>query len=82
MAVQKVSLHCNQLHRGEGGLIGGEAVCGSVESRRRGIDNIPIIYLWLGVVSEPDSRKIGKEGLAHQLGWKCTLRNVKNFINC
>ena len=23
-----------------------------------------------------------KEGLAHRLGWKCTLRNVRNFINC
>ena len=23
------------------------------------------------VVSEPDPRKIGKEGLAHRLGWKC-----------
>ena len=34
------------------------------------------------VVSEPDPRKIGKEGLAHRLGWKCTLRNVRNFINC
>ena len=35
-----------------------------------------------GVVLEPDPRKIGKEGLAHRLGWKCTLRNVRNFINC
>jgi len=34
------------------------------------------------VVLEPDPRKIGKEGLAHQLGWKCTLRNVRNFSNC
>ena len=29
-----------------------------------------------GVVSEPDPRKIEKEGLAHRLGWKCTLRPV------
>ena len=34
------------------------------------------------LVSEPDPRKIGKEGLAHRPGWKCTLRNVRNFINC
>ena len=34
------------------------------------------------LVSEPDPRKIEKEGLAHRLGWKCTLRNVRNFINC
>ena len=30
------------------------------------------------VVSEPDPRKIGKEGLAHRLGWKCTLRKVRS----
>ena len=34
------------------------------------------------VVLEPDPRKIEKEGLAHRPGWKCTLRNVRNFINC
>ena len=34
------------------------------------------------VVSEPDPRKIGKEGLVNGAGWKCTLRNVGNFINC
>ena len=34
------------------------------------------------LVSEPDPRKIGKEGLAYQLGWKCTLQNVRNFANC
>ena len=34
------------------------------------------------LVSEPDPRKIEKEGLAHRPGWKCTLRNVRNFINC
>ena len=34
------------------------------------------------LVSEPDPRTIEKEGLAHRLGWKCTLRNVRNFINC
>ena len=28
------------------------------------------------VVSEPDPRKIGKEGLAYRQGWKCTLRPV------
>ena len=28
------------------------------------------------VVSEPDPRKIGKEGLVNWLGWKCTLRPV------
>ena len=27
-------------------------------------------------VSEPDPRKIEKEGLAHRPGWKCTLRPV------
>ena len=36
----------------------------------------------LNVVSEPDPRKIEKEGLAHWPGCKCTLRNVRNFINC
>ena len=25
---------------------------------------------------------IEKEGLVNRLGWKCTLRNVRNFINC
>ena len=34
------------------------------------------------VVSEPDPRKIGKEGLVNGTGWKCTLQNVRNFINC
>ena len=34
------------------------------------------------VVSEPDPRKIEKEGLVNGAGWKCTLRNVRNFINC
>ena len=29
-----------------------------------------------GVFSEPDPRKIEKEGLAHRPGWKCTLRLV------
>ena len=29
-----------------------------------------------GVLSEPDPRKIEKEGLAHRPGWKCTLRPV------
>ena len=28
------------------------------------------------LVSEPDPRKIEKEGLAHRLGWKCTLHPV------
>ena len=28
------------------------------------------------VVSEPDPRKIEKEGLVNWLGWKCTLRQV------
>ena len=32
------------------------------------------------LVSEPDPRKIEKEGLAHRLGWKCTLRNVRNLV--
>ena len=31
------------------------------------------------VVSEPDPRKIGKEGLVNGVGWKCALRNVRNF---
>ena len=34
------------------------------------------------VVLEPDPQKIEKEGLVNRLGWKCTLRNVRNFINC
>ena len=34
------------------------------------------------LVLEPDPRKIGKEGLVNGVGWKCTLRNVRNFINC
>ena len=34
------------------------------------------------VVSEPDPQKIKKEGLVNRTGWKCTLRNVRNFINC
>ena len=29
---------------------------------------------WFSLVSEPDPQKIEKEGLAHRLGWKCTLR--------
>jgi len=33
----------------------------------------------LVIVSEPDPRKIGKEGLAHRLGWKCTLRNDNQY---
>ena len=37
---------------------------------------------WGSLVSEPDPRKIEKEGLAHQPAWKCTLQNVRNFINC
>ena len=40
------------------------------------------IHHTLYLVSEPDPQKIEKEGLAHRLGWKCTLRNVRNFINC
>ena len=39
--------------------------------------NMRCIHIFLPtiiVVSEPDSRKIEKEaGLAHRLGWKCTL---------
>ena len=35
---------------------------------------------YLLLVSEPDPRKSGKEGLAHRLGWKCTLRNVRNLV--
>ena len=34
------------------------------------------------IVSEPDPRKIEKEGLVNGAGWRCTLRNVRNFINC
>ena len=37
---------------------------------------------WLHVVSEPEPRKIEKEGLVNGVGWKCTLWNVRNFINC
>ena len=32
------------------------------------------------LVSEPNPRKIRKEGLVNEAGWKCTLRNVRNFI--
>ena len=35
-----------------------------------------------GLVSEPKPRKIGKEGLVNRAGWKCTLKNVRNFITC
>ena len=34
------------------------------------------------VVSEPDPRKFEKEGLVNRAEWKCTLRTVRNFINC
>ena len=34
------------------------------------------------LVSEPDPQRIGKEGLVNGVGWKCTLQNVRNFINC
>ena len=34
------------------------------------------------LVLEPDPRKIGKEGLVNGAGWKCTLQNIRNFINC
>ena len=37
-------------------------------------DHTPFMRVQL--VSEPDPRKIEKEGLAHRLGWKCTLRPV------
>ena len=33
------------------------------------------------LVSESDPWKIGKGGLVNGTGWKCTLRNVKNFPN-
>ena len=26
--------------------------------------------------------KVEKEGLVNGAGWKCTLRNVRNFTNC
>ena len=34
------------------------------------------------LVLEPDPEKIEIEGLVDGVGWKCTLRNVRNFINC
>ena len=34
------------------------------------------------LVSDPDPRKIEKESLVNGAGWNCTLRNVRNFINC
>ena len=40
------------------------------------VHNTEIPLQGYGVVSEPDPRKIEKEGLAHRLGWKCTLRPV------
>ena len=36
--------------------------------------------LMTGVVSEPDPRKIGREGLVNGAGWKCTLWNVRNCV--
>jgi len=41
--------------------------------------HLSFIFLWSDIVSEPDPRKIGKVNGA---GWKCTLWNVRNFINC
>ena len=38
------------------------------------------VHVCLLVVSEPDPRRIKKEGLVDKVGWKCTLRNVRNFI--
>ena len=32
------------------------------------------------LVSEPDPRKIEKEGLVNGAGWKCTLCDVRHFI--
>ena len=37
---------------------------------------VPRLHGSQSLVSEPDPRKIEKEGLAHRLGWKCTLRPV------
>lgn len=31
------------------------------------------------VVSEPDTRKIEKEGLINWLGWKCSQWNARDF---
>ena len=49
-------------------------------------DNKPLMTVgyhpYATIVSEPDPRKIGKEGLVNGAGWKCTLRNVRNFIIC
>ena len=46
----------------------------------------PYSYLLIALapwklVLEPDPQKIEKEGLVNGAGWKCTLRNVRNFIN-
>ena len=32
------------------------------------------------LVSEPDPWKIEKEGLVNEVGWKCTLRNVRRLL--
>ena len=32
------------------------------------------------LVSEADLRKFEKEGLVNMPGWKCTLRNISNFL--
>ena len=39
------------------------------------------ITLEVALVLEPDLQKIGKEGLVNGAGWKCTLWNVRDFIN-
>ena len=46
------------------------------------LDQRSVVCCGPDLVSEPDPQKIEKEGLAHRPGWKCTLRNVRNFINC
>ena len=38
--------------------------------------NEKLTFVIVKIVSEPDPRKIEKEGLAHRPGWKCTLRPV------
>ena len=42
-------------------------------SRRASVAALPVGEL---LVSEPDPRKIEKEGLVFRMGWKCTLRPV------